>query len=91
MNNATGSITIRRLRTGDSLFLTFDSNSVDLWQGIDPESGAVTPDWTVSANQPIRTPHVSSARGNTVTLSGHSWRRASGVINFTKDTGGGWM
>ena len=91
MSKAQGSITIRRLRTGDSLFLSFDSNNIDLWQGVDPESGAVAPDWTVAANQPIRTPRVSSARGNAVTLVNHSWKRAGTDINFVKDAGGGWM
>ena len=88
---AQGSITIRRLRTGDSLFVSFDSNNIDLWQGVDAESGAVAPDWTVAANQPVRTPRASSARGNAVTLVNHSWKRAGTDITFSKDAGGGWM
>lgn len=89
-NSAQGSITIRRLRNGDSLFISFDSNNVDLYQGVDTESGAIFPDWTVTANQPIRTPRVSSSRGYAVTLSLQKWYRAGQEINFSVDGGDGW-
>lgn len=89
-NSAQGSITIRRLRNGDSLFISFDSNNVDLYQGVDTESGAIFPDWTVAANQPIRTPRVSSSRGYAVTLSLQKWYRAGQEINFSVDGGDGW-
>ena len=62
--SAQGSITIKRLRNGDSLFLTLETNGIPLYQGVDPESGAVSPDWTQAANQPVITPHANSVRGN---------------------------
>jgi hypothetical protein len=89
-NSAQGSITIRRLRNGDSLFISFDSNNVDLYQGVDTESGAIFPDWTVTANQPIRTPRVSSSRGYAVTLSLQKWYRAGQEISFSVNGGDGW-
>ena len=89
-NSAQGSITIRRLRNGDSLFISFDSNNVDMYQGVNTESGAIFPDWTVAANQPIRTPRVSSSRGYAVTLSLQKWYRAGQEINFSVDGGDGW-
>lgn len=89
MNSAQGSITIKRLRNGSSIFLTLDK-SVDLHQGVDPESGEITPDWTVPANQPVITPNVKSARGYAVTLAQHSWKRAGLTINFSVDCGDGW-
>lgn len=71
--SAQGSITIKRLRNGDSLFITLENNGIPLYQGVDPASGVPSPDWSQSANQPIVTPHVNSVRGNVVALSGHSW------------------
>lgn len=89
-NSAQGSITIRRLRNGDSLFISFDSNNVDMYQGVDTESGAIFPDWTVAANQPVRTPKVTSSRGYAVTLSLQKWYRAGQEIIFSVDGGDGW-
>lgn len=71
--SAQGSITIKRLRNGDSLFLTLETNGIPLYQGIEPSSGAVNPDWTIPANQPVITPKATSVRGNAVVLSGHNW------------------
>ena len=71
--SAQGSITIKRLRNGDSLFLTLETNGIPLYQGVDPSSGAVNPDWTISQNQPVITPKATSVRGNEVVLSGHNW------------------
>lgn len=64
--SAQGSITIKRLRNGDSLYVSFDTNGKPLYQGVDTSTGSVSPDWTVAANQPIITPKVTSVRGNTV-------------------------
>ena len=36
-----GSVTIKRLRNGDSLFITLESNGIPLYQGVDTSSGAV--------------------------------------------------
>lgn len=91
MNSAQGSITIRRLRNGDSIYISFDTNDVDLYQGVDVESGEVSPDWTVAANQPIRTPRVVSSNGNAVGLSQHTWSRAGIAIVFSVDKGQGWF
>lgn len=94
--SAQGSITVKRLRSGDTLFLTFDNNGIPLYQGVDPTSGAVSPDWSVAANQPLQTPKVTSARGNSVTLSDHAWKYNGTLLvfsgaedgNYTKDTTG---
>ncbi|MDD3040308.1 hypothetical protein [Bacteroides sp.] len=90
-NNVQGSITVRRLRNGDSLFITFDTNGIDLYQGIDPTTGAVTPDWTIAGNQPIRTPRVTSARGNAVSITEHEWYKSGAKILFTVNKGGNIM
>lgn len=80
--SAQGSISIRRVRNGDTLFLSFNTN-VALYQGVNSASGEVSPDWTVEANQPIITPVVNSAKGNPVTLKYHSWKYLGITLQFT--------
>ena len=41
--SAQNSITIKRLRANDSLTLSFDNNGIPLFQGVDAESGVVSP------------------------------------------------
>ena len=65
--------TIRRLRTGDTLFLTIEGNGVPLIQTVNASTGIPTPDWTTEANQPVLTPKVNAASGNPVALSAHKW------------------
>ena len=40
--SAQNSITIKRLRSNDSLMLTFENNGIPLFQAVDEESGAVS-------------------------------------------------
>ncbi|WP_298072221.1 hypothetical protein [uncultured Bacteroides sp.] len=88
--SAQNTITIKRLRSNDSLTLTFENNGIPLFQGVDESSGAVSPDWSTAANQPVRTPKVTSARGLTVSLSGHSWAYNGVGLNFNGAESGGW-
>lgn len=87
--SAQGSITVRRLRTGGSLYITLENNGIPLYQGVDPESGLAKPDWTVAKNQPIITPKVVSTRGNKVTLQQHRWSYNGTLLKF--NTGSGWV
>lgn len=86
--SAQGSITVKRLRTGDSFFISLTSDNA-LFQGVDTATGAVNPDWTKEDNQPLITPQVSSSRGNAVTLSGHQWTYNGVKLEFTGD--GPWQ
>ncbi len=88
--SAQGSITIKRLRTGDTLFITFNSNGIPLYQGVDTKTGTVTPDWTQAANQPIVTPNVTSARGMTVSTSNHVWKYNGVQLLFNGASSGGY-
>ena len=88
--SAQGSITVKRLRNGDTFFISLDLNGVPLFQGVDPVTGDVTPDWTVAANQPVITPRVTSARGNTVSLGGHQWSYNGQILLFTGASSGNW-
>ena len=88
--SAQNSITIKRLRSNDSLTLSFDNNGIPLFQGVDSETGVVSPDWTKAANQPIRTPKVISSHGLPVALSNHSWTYNGVALNFNGAESSGW-
>lgn len=89
--SAQGSITIKRLRNGDNFFISLENtNGVPLFQGVDEKTGVPSPDWTVAANQPIITPRVTSARGNSVDLSFHVWKYNGVALNFNGAETDGW-
>lgn len=88
--SAQGSITVKRLRNGDTIYLTLELNGIPLFQAVDSQTGAVSPNWAVAANQPIITPHVGTTRGNSVTLANHSWQYNGNVLNFNGATSGGY-
>lgn len=72
--SAQGSIAIRRLRNGDTFFITLDiANGIPLYQGVDEAGGTPSPDWSREESQPVIQPKVTSARGAFVTLSAHRW------------------
>lgn len=85
--SAQGSITIKRLRNGDTFFISLEiANGIPLFQGVDDKAGTVSPDWTVAANQPIIVPNVTSARGVSVSLSFHQWQYNGVTLNFNGAT-----
>ena len=87
---AQGSITIRRLRNGDTFYITFTYGDNPLYQGVNPDTGDVEPDWTVPENQPIVTPHVSTLRNSTVHLSDHAWSYNGNALLFNGASSGGY-
>lgn len=89
--SAQNSITIKRLRSSDSLILTFENNGIPLFQAIDDVSGAVAPNWEVTANQPIRIPKITSTRGVTVDVLSHTWRYNGTELVFNGAESGGWI
>ena len=89
--SAQGSITIKRLRNGDSIFLTLELNGKPLYQSYDEQTGSVIPDWSIAANQPILTPHASSTRGNSVSLSDHTWVYNGVTLVFNGATSGDYV
>lgn len=88
--SAQNSITVKRLRSGDTLFITIENNGIPLFQSVDPVTGSVSPSWTVPDNQPVLTPKVTSARGNTVTLSSHQWKYNDNALNFNGAVSEDW-
>ena len=88
--SAQGSLTVRRLRNGDIIFITLENNGKPLYQGIDPTTGTVTPDWTVAANQPVITPVINTTRGNPVVMTAQVWKYNGVQLNFNGDETEGW-
>ena len=89
--SAAGAITIKRLRNGDTLYLTLVTNN-PLFQVVNPDDGKVSPDWTVAANQPKITPNCYTAKGsNKVTLSNHKWSWNNTVLDFPNEASEGGL
>lgn len=88
--SAQNSLTVKRLRNGDSLYVSLELNGIPLYQGVDPVVGTVSPDWTVAANQPVITPKITSMRGNAVTVSNHAWKYVGVELQFTGSESSGW-
>jgi hypothetical protein len=84
--SAQGSITIKRLRNGDSLFISLDLNGVPLYQGIDPTTGNPSPNWKTAETKPVITPKVTSVRGNNVARSSSQWSYNGVLLLFTGET-----
>ena len=85
-----GNITIKRLRNGDSLFISFTYDK-PLYQGVNPTTGEISPKWTDTPdNQPTIVPKVTSVRGNTVVRSEHVWQYNGSQLLFTGETSGDW-
>jgi len=88
--SAQGSIAVKRLRNGDTIYLTLELGSKPLFQAVDSQTGAVSPDWTVAANQPVITPNVGTTRNNTVSLASHAWYYNGTQLVFNGTTSGGF-
>lgn len=89
--SAQNSVTIKRLRNNNGLTITFDGNTIPLMQGVDKTSGVVSPDWSNAANQPTRTPRVTSYKGSVVTLINHSWKYNGVVLIFNGSVANGYQ
>ena len=83
--SAKGSATVRRLKNGDTVYLTLEGNGIALFQGIDPTAltPTPTPSWKVAANQPELTPKFTSARNNTIKIVNHEWKYMGTLLVFT--------
>lgn len=89
MQNVQGSVTVYRLRTGDSILLTLNPNK-PLRQYVDEATGSVAPNWSDSNNQPTITPEIKSVRyGATgITLKNIVWKYNS--VELKKNSDGKW-
>lgn len=71
--SAVGSVTLKRLRNGDSLQLVINRTG-RLYQIIPSGGGTPTPDYTDATNQPTLTPVIHSLRGNSVDVKSVTWK-----------------
>lgn len=88
-----GSITIKRLRTGGTLFTSFRNLGGPLYQGVDPDKTPVlvVPDWENDADsRPILQPVCRASDGLPVTLMNHRWLYNDVYLEFngTADSDG---
>lgn len=88
--SAQGSVTVKRLRNGELIFISLELNGKPLFQGVDEKTGIPTPDWSVADNQPIITPKVTTTRGNAADLSFHTWKYNGVTLNFNGAETDGW-
>lgn len=89
-NSIQNAITIKRLRSNDSLMLTFGNNGIPLYQAIEESSGSVAPDWEVGANQPVIIPSIESTRGSSIVVVEHKWKYNGTALIFNGVVSGGW-
>lgn len=80
---------VRRTLKGDTLSLSLKTNGVPLFQGLNPDTFTVSPNWSESGTHPVITPNVSSARKNNVTLTSHAWAYNGKDLGFSF-SGTGW-
>ena len=80
---------VRRTLKGDTLSLSLQTNGVPLFQGLNPDTFTVSPNWSESGTHPIITPSVGSARKNNVTLTNHVWAYNGKDLGFSS-SGTGW-
>ena len=88
MTNIGAAFTVRFLRNGDSITITrlvvkSSGAGASLFQAVDTTSGAVAPDWTVAANQPIIRLTIRSAAGYPVRISAVRWAYDGQALSFT--------
>lgn len=80
-----GSVTIKRLRTGGTLFTSFRMLGGSLYQGIDPDKtpALIVPDWEdEDTPNPIIQPVCKASDGAPVTLANHKWFYNDVELNF---------
>ena len=85
--SANGVITIKRLRNGDTLYLTLSNNGKPLFQAVNPSNGTVSPDWGIDGNRPILAPKCYTSKGAVCTLSNHKWQWNGTDIEFKAEAG----
>lgn len=100
MYSAQGSVEIRRIKNGDSLFLTFRNAGKPLYQCVDTDSGVVSPDWSGTAadkdpnnaNRPVIIPEVTSSLGLPVSVVSPEWTYGNKKLAFSGSANSdGWI
>ena len=95
MSKTGAAFSVRFLRNGDQVvvvrnIINKNGNGAALFQVVDPNSGVVSPDWTVENNQPIIQLGVRSSAGYPAEITGVSWSYNGTTLIFTLN-GSTWV
>lgn len=95
MSKTGAAFSVRFLRNGDQItivrnIITSSGQGAALFQVVDPNSGNVTPNWTVAANQPILQISARSSAGYHVEISDVRFAFDGTTLNFTYN-GSAWV
>ena len=95
MSKTGAAFSVRFLRNGDQItivrnIITSSGQGAALFQVVDPNSGNVTPNWTVAANQPILQISARSSAGYPVEISDVRFAFDGTTLNFTYN-GSAWV
>lgn len=87
MGRTGAAFSVRFLRNGDQVtilrnIIDENGNGAALFQVVDPNSGTVTPNWGVAANQPIIQLYARSSAGYPVEITGINWAYDGTTLNF---------
>ena len=95
MSRTGAAFSVRFLRNGDQVvvvrnIINKNGDGSALFQVVDPNSGVVSPDWTVENNQPIIQLGVRSSAGYPAEITGVSWAYNGTTLIFTLN-GSTWV
>ncbi len=95
MSRTGAAFSVRFLRNGDQVTVTRNiidenGNGAALFQVVDPNSGTVSPNWTIAAIQPIIRLGVRSSAGFPAEITGVTWAFDGTTLNFTYN-GSTWV
>ena len=95
MGRTGAAFSVRFLRNGDQITIQRDivneaGDGAALFQVVDPNSGTVSPDWSIAANQPIIRLGARSSAGFPVEVTGVSWAYDGTTLNFAYN-GSSWV
>lgn len=82
--SAQGSITIKRLRTGENIYVVLSVKDNPIYQYVDKISGLPQPNWEQKENQPRIVPEITAVTGNTVAITVPKWKHNGNLITFNE-------
>lgn len=86
-NTVSGSLVLKRLKTGKVVYLSLNAVGAPLFQGWQQGTGAVSPDFTKPENQPVVHPSVTTSDGSEVKISMGEWKYNDILLTFGTPSG----
>lgn len=72
-NTLSGSITLKRLKKGNNVVVTIETENAALYQGWNSSAGKAMPDFSDEANQPILVPKAMAGNGQKASITNGTW------------------